>query len=348
MPDSPIESRGRLKLIGTGMSPGRAIGKAFIYHDVSQRDHERYGIRKDQIDSEYARIEQAIQEVAFELETAADTVGRDLNPQLGDIFRAYQTMLRAPSLGEEIKCELREELINAEQVVRRVFHRWIHRFKSLNHSQLPSRTEDLDDLSRRLLRSLRGIQAHELHNLPKGSVLVTRRLLPSDTIYLLQKSVVAVVVSEGGPGSHAALLTREIGIPAVTQLGNAVEKIIDGETLLVDGSSGEVYIAPDQKVKTSFEESIRQSRLHFVSIRNRAREVVETSDGKTVNIMANVGTREDSAIARQCGADGIGLYRTDSLTQEPTSRSPLYTCRARLIRIWEFAVCVSYWITPVS
>jgi phosphoenolpyruvate-protein kinase (PTS system EI component) len=126
---------------------------------------------------------------------------------------------------KEMKRVLEQKLLNAEQVVRTVFRLLARRFRDIDNEVLRERGDDIDDLSRRLLLSLAGIHAHSLENLPANTVLVARRLLPSDTVFLSRSSTVAVLAEFAGPAAHAALLARELGIPCVggipDLLGNA-------------------------------------------------------------------------------------------------------------------------------
>jgi phosphoenolpyruvate-protein phosphotransferase len=316
-----------ITISGYGISPGLAIGTAFLYVDIFHRDHDRYEINEGEVQEEYERIEQAVEEVLNDLELAADRVEKDLDANLANIFRAHQTMLRSPSLREEFEGELKQELVNAEHIVQRVFHRWIRRFAGEQKPDLVSRTEDLADLSRRLLRALVGIHTHTLENVPAGSVLVARRLLPSDTVHLSRDSTVAVLVAFGGPGSHAALLTRELGIPAVAQVAEDFDTIASGDLLLVDGSSGTVVVSPDGKAKAQFKRRIDNLVSESALARERCCEDAKTPGGQTIDVLANVGCREDALLADRNGADGIGLYRIECLylaRKTPPSEDELY------------------------
>src|SRR4029453_6635640 len=108
------------------------------------------------------------------------------------------------------------------------------------------------DPTRQLLQALAGIRTHVLENMSPDSVLVATRLLPSATVHLSRQRVVAVVAEFGGSASHAALLTREMGIPAVTHISAACDAIAPGETVLVDGFTGTVVVAPDAETRGGF------------------------------------------------------------------------------------------------
>ena len=300
-----------LTLFGTSISSGLAVGRAFVYRDILQRDHERYEIQSDEIDQEYGRIEQAIEEVRQDLELASERVGKDLNEELAAIFRAQEAMLCDPTLADDFRKELEQELVNAEQVVKTVFRRWERKFCEMPDETLSQRGDDVADVSRRVLRKLAGLQAHALEEMDAGSVLVARRLLSSDTVFLSRHSAVATVVELGGRGSHAALLTREMGIPAVGQVADVLDRIGTGDLLLVDGLSGRVVVEPDAEMRATFERWIEGYQAHVAQARRRCGEPARTGDGTSIEVMANVSRREDVEQAVENGADGVGLYRLE-------------------------------------
>ena len=302
-----------IKLQGRGISGGLAIGKAFVYQDILRHEYILYNIGKDAIEGEYQRIEGAIKEVLKDLEVSADRIQKDLDENLADIFYAQKALLQDKALLDEFKEELETELINAEEAVKRVLRRLERRYAEMDNEVFRQRGDDLNDLARRLLRSLSGIKAHTLENLPGGSVLVARHLVPSNTVFLSRKSASAAVVEIGGAGSHAALLTREMAIPAVTQISDVCDKINNGDKLLVNGNTGEVTVNPDPDTEQEFKYLIdHQEALKEKSLK-RCRQPAITIDGTKIRVMANIGCFEDAEYAAENGSDGVGLYRLEQL-----------------------------------
>ena len=226
--------RRMLKLIGKGVSPGMAQGKAFIYKDVLLRDSERYIINDSQIDEEKARIQKAVDDVKKSLAVDARQIEDKLGKQTADIFRAQEMILLDSYVIKEMKSVLEKKMLNAEQVVRVVFRVLARRFRDLDNEILRERGDDIDDLSRRLLLSLAGIHAHCLENMPANTVLVARRLLPSDTVFLSRSSTVGVLAEFAGPAAHAALIARELGIPCVGGIFNLLETVNTGDVVQID------------------------------------------------------------------------------------------------------------------
>jgi len=304
-----------VRLRGLGISPGLAMGRAFVYQDIWQRCQEPPDVMVTWAtgDSEYARIEQAVHEAREDLALAAQRVESEVDAAAADIFRAQEMMLRDPVLLDEMRKKLDVEHRPAEQVIKRVFQRWERKFRSMEGELLRDRADDVADLGRRLLQRLAGISAHALENLPAGTVLVARRLLPSDTVFLSRQSTVAVVVESGGRLSHAALLTRLIGIPAISQVPGLLEHVLPADLVLVDGTRGALTVRPGADLQARFRRRLHLCQQAARDTRTRCREPARTRDGVQIGILANAGGPEDVQLAADNGADGIGLYRLESL-----------------------------------
>ena len=173
------------------------------------------------------------------------------------------------------------------------------------------RADDLVDLEGRLLREMAGVKTTALEMMPSGRVLVAHRLLPSETVALPRRAVTGIVLEFGGPGSHAALFARALGIPTVAQIPNATKRIVDGQELIVDGIAGEVILSPDPAMRARFEEKISSLQGRLLRAKRLAGQPARTVDGTEVAVMANVGCREDVIAAAENGADGVGLYRIE-------------------------------------
>jgi phosphotransferase system enzyme I (PtsI) len=301
-----------LSLAGKAVSPGLAQGRAFVYKDMLQRDSESYHIDLAQIEEEQGRIERALADVSESLTIDASQMHDKLGKHSADIFLAQGAILLDPAVMEDLKKTLAAEHINAEQVVRTVFRRLTNRFREMSDKTIRERGDDIEDLSRRLLRSLTGIHAHSLENLPANTVLVARRLLPSDTVFLSRSSTVAVLAEFAGSAGHAALLARELGIPCVGGIPLLFETVHTGDVVLVNGNEGLAVIHPDAPTLQKYEGSaveVRQRKAALVRDSRNARTI--TLDGSEIVVRANVRSREEVQLAMDCGADGIGLFRTE-------------------------------------
>jgi phosphoenolpyruvate-protein phosphotransferase len=313
-------------LAGLAISHGVALGVAYVYRDILQRELEYYAVSEADAGEEWTRIENAVSAVCEDLKRTADKVEKRVDNDASKIFLAQEAMLQDPALTDDLKKTLKEEHINAEHVVKQVFLRWERRYQQVDRDDIKQPSEDIADLARRLLLVLQGIHAHTLEKMPEGSILVARHLLPSDTVFLSRHSTAAVVVEYGGRVSHAAILTRELGVPGVVQIPNLLQHIQTGDTVFVDGDRGRIVVRPDEELKKKLYESVQERWSGAVHAQSGRQEPATTQDGRTINVMANVGCKEDIEHAVASGADGIGLHRTEHLylsRQSPPSEQTI-------------------------
>jgi len=287
------------------------IGPAFVYRDHPEDLSPPRDIKRHQIEAELSDIERAVRIVRGDLKISAQRIEAQTGPKLAAIFEAHEEMLQDPSLRREIRDEVEGTLIDASQALARVFLRWEEKFRATGEEMLKDRADDLVDLQGRLLREIAGVKTTALEKMPHGRILVARRLFPSDTVALPRRGVLGIILEFGGPGSHAALLARALGIPTVAMIPNATERITDAQEVIVDAFSGEVILSPDAAMRSNYEVSIGKVQEETLESRRRSLEQARTTDKMEIAVMANVGCGEDVAVAAENGADGVGLYRIE-------------------------------------
>src|SRR6266403_3305111 len=253
-------SHTELSLKATRISPGLASGRVWVAGDILDRSAETHRIEPHQVDGEMERIRRAFVQVETELEESARRVSEQIDPSLAEIFRAHKLMLESLLSSNEFETEMRESLTSASEAVKRVFRKWEAKFAAIQDETLRQRADDILDLARRVLRQLEGADAFGLAAMPAGSVLVTQRLLPSDVVAVSPRDVKAIVVEALGQGSHAALLTREKGIPSLAGLPGLLSQIRSGDEALVDGFREELIISPTPERRHDFEERLEKYR----------------------------------------------------------------------------------------
>ena len=223
----------------------------------------------------------------------------------------------------------------AEAAVDAVFGGYIRLFEGLEDERMRLRAADIRDLQSRLLRALLGRREADLSRLPAGCVLVTRELTPSMAVGLDRERVAAILTETGGSASHAAILTRALGIPAVLGAAGALQAVENGELVLVDGDVGTALPRPGRKEQEEYRTRRaallrRQARLEPY----RRRPTVD-GDGRRLRLYANVGHPAEAVRAAAEGAEGIGLLRTEFLfldrAEPPTEEEQLaaYLAAAR-------------------
>ena len=300
-----------LRLKGMPLSPGVARGVAYVYSDIIQGKQAGYSLRRDQYDSEYARILGAKEKVRSQLFSSAHRIGAAFNKNVADIFLAQEAMLVDPQLVADLKQTFRQKHVNAEQVVGTVFRRWIRKFRDAPSKMLNERADDLEDLYRRMLGVLIGVETNRLENLGENTILVARRLLPSDTVFLSPKTCLGILLEVAGPTAHSTILARELGIPLVGKVADLIYRIVTGNEILVDGSTGDVTVNPTPQAVLAFDAVRDRYTRKSASAWKRRFDKARTAGGNVISVSANVGSREDVERAADSGADGIGLFRTE-------------------------------------
>lgn len=300
-----------LLLSGRAISSGIVAGPAFLFVKRLGALAGAGEIPESQIEGELLRLERAMATVREDLQLSARRMEANTTTELGAIFEAHAAMLQDSGLRDEIQTLVKDEWINAAHALSRVCRRWERRFRKMKEASQQRYADDIADLRQRLLRELAGVKTTALEKIPTGRVLVARRLLPSDTIALPRRAVSGIVLEFGGSGSHAALLAEALGIPTVAQIPNVMEKIADGDLLIVDGLRGEVIVNPDRTNQKRYATQMRRARTRSTEITEAAKQPVFTRDGVAVAVLANVGGRDDVTAAAADGADGVGLYRLE-------------------------------------
>jgi len=312
---------------GYAAAPGLGIGRAYIH-----RDHPPGGViaparRDGETAAEYARIQLAIQQVLSDLALCAQQTELGAHKSLALIFQAQREMLNDPEFVRSIEARMERTMEHAELVVHRVLEAWERRFMDMKDAWLKERADDVADLRNRLLRALVGSTGHPLSALPENCVMIAERLLPSEAVFLSQQATAGIILEQGSAGSHAILLAKGMGIPAVVQVSTILDNVRPDDMVIVDAARGRVVVNPDQPTVHRFRgRTTRIDRAH-VHARKQCGKPATYADGGRIPVQANVCGPEDSERAARNGADGIGLYRTEALymaAERPLTEEELF------------------------
>ena len=298
---------------GNSISFGYALGKVFVYKDVLTRNLYFYSIERKDVEKELKRINDAFKQVLVDVKKLEENVKDELGKEQSDIFKVHGEILKDKTLLKEIEKELKSELVNAEYAVINVFRKWANKFKVSENETIKSKADDLADISRKLLCSFMDCDINILENVPPESIIVAKRLLPSDTLRLKRKNVKGIIVEQGSGVSHSAIIARSLGIPAVTDVENAVTTIKTGEKLILDGYNGTIIQNPAEKELKTYKNMVQSMNEMETKLIKRAKRIAKTKDKKLIKVYANASSREDAKIAFSRGFDGVGLLRIEQL-----------------------------------
>lgn len=299
-----------LVIHGSPISPGFAKGMVYLQNDLLGPIDLQAKDSPHNVEMEFARLDEATAQISDDLLDLAARVEKEIDSRLAEVFGAHNQMLNDRLLKDEIKKEIVDNLVTAGSAVKSVFLRWETRFVLMESAIAREKSDDLRDISIRLRNALAGITVHPLESIPEGCVLVTQRLLPSDTIFLSNNSTAAVLLEYGAIGSHAALFTRQMGVPCISGIADILSLAWDG-TAQVDAYNGVVTVNPNREMRAVFEKQVREYAQSLAITKAQAATPAVTQDGVAIQVNANVGCNEDSCKAAEYGADGIGLYRLE-------------------------------------
>ncbi len=306
------------RLKGIGVSPGVGAGRAVIV--IQRTQVVRFSIPDEAVQDEIARLEQARCRSAIQLDRIrARLPQRDL----GALFEAQRLMLDDSMLVPEAGRIVREQRANAEWALSQVFDRLSRIFDAIEDPYLRERKGDLADVVGRLNMNLTpgGAGVGDLLRACSAPcVLVADELPPSIAAQLDWSAIQALVADAGSRTYHTAILARSLHVPSVVGLHDATQTIPPGALVIVDGAEGDVVVDPDGGLPAGATPTL-PSRHTGPSRRARRtegeqvglRRPLTTADGTRIVLEANVDLLADASYAREQGAEGIGLYRSELL-----------------------------------
>ncbi len=305
---APIKTALAGQLIGIAASSGYAIGPAAPIR-FAEIQIERRSI--DDPAAEWSRLQKALGAVRESTQKLRDNVARSANAYDAAIFDAHLMFLNDPELLDRARTMIFHEQVNAEWAWRAVIDVSVAAFEAIDDTYLRARAADVSDIGRQVLAQLTGqwVQATLSH----PGILIAVDLAPSDTARLDRSKVLGICTERGGPTSHSAILARTLGIPAVVGLGPTIMNVADGTPLVIDGQTGEVWIAPADQVVAQYAARQKEWQLSRESARAASAAPAVTKDGHAIEVVANIGSTEDARVAIDNGAEGVGLLRTEFL-----------------------------------
>ena len=298
---------------GIAVSPGVVIKDAFVLESEGFRI-PRHLIKEEEIPKEISRLEEATKVAWEEIEKLEDRVSTNLGSEIGSIFATHKLMLQDKLLLREFTKKVEQHRFSAEYAVTLVLRVYIKKFESVDDPYLAARVGDIYDIEKRLLRNLLGEKREELKNLTKEVVVVAHDLSPSQIASLDTTKVRGFVTDLGSRNSHAAIVARALGIPAVVGLKTATVDIFGGDRVIIDGNRGDVIVRPDEETIKEYQLIEKDFHVFEEKLTSELKDLpAVTLDGREIMILGNIEFPRDISPNLNQGAAGIGLYRTEFL-----------------------------------
>lgn len=304
---------------GIRASSGAAVAPAFLYASTAALETiERRAISSDRVPAEQERLRAALAAAAQELQTLEQEMQGKVGKAEAAIFEAQALMLRDDELIDLAVNTVAAQHIDAAGALAAAGQYYADTLTALDNPVLAARAADVRDVINRAIGKL-GDQAAskpDLGALRQPVILLAHDLTPSDTAALSPDTVIGICTVQGGPTAHAAILARALGIPALAGLPpDALQRIKPGDELGLDADNGLLYRFPTPETRAQLTQRQAEQRQQRAVLAQAAAlgSAPITIDGRRIHLLANIGNATEAAAARQWGAEGVGLLRTEFL-----------------------------------
>jgi len=297
---------------GIPASPGVVIAKAFLL-DRESIQVTKEKIEENEVTKEILKFKKALSDTKEEVLKIKEKVAKRIDPDHAKIFEAQVMILEDGLINDAVIEKIKQEKSNAEFVYRKVIEQTITTLSASKDEYLRERIMDINAVANRLIYNLLGIKHLTLESINSPVILVAKSLSPGDVVHMKKESILGFATDMGGGTSHVALLAKSMGIPAVVGLKNFFDHIQDKQNIILDGTKGEVVICPDEQTLKEYEKRKKYILQKTVELSELKSLPAETSDGRRIELSANIELPLDVDSAIEYGAEGVGLFRTEYL-----------------------------------
>ena len=303
------------KFSGKGVYSAVAIGKISVFR---KRDVSVTRTHITDSAAELGRVEQAKQKAAEQLRAIYDKALKEVGETNAQIFEIHMMMLDDEDYNDSIRSIIETQSVNAEYAVAVTADNFSEMFASMEDPYMQARSADVRDISNRLIANLTGT-ASDVASAGGKMIVCAEDLAPSETVALDKDKVLAFVTAKGSSNSHTAILARNMNIPAVIGAGDEfLSSITDGQTAVVDGYTGEIFLDPDEEIIAKYSRKREADEEKKRLLQELKGKENVTLDGRKINIFANISGTDNIGAVLVNDAGGIGLFRSEFLYLENT------------------------------
>ncbi len=295
---------------GSGVSPGVVLGQAL---KLDRHNRLILKIHVDNVEAEVRRFLRAIEASKEQLAVLKSRLEENVGFEHSIILDAHLLMLEDRALNAEIVGVIRKDSANAEWAVIQATERLVHAYQSLEDEYLRERHSDIEHVVERILSNLSGDRPFSWENLPDDLIIVSHDFNPSNFATMDLHKVRGLALESGGRTSHTAIISRGLRLPAVMGLHGVLSSVATGDALLLNGDSGQVIVNPSSERIESVRRRIEAVGAAAESALVQSEWTTLTQDGTLVSLRANTELPHELAAAKTCGAEGIGLFRSEFL-----------------------------------
>ncbi|WP_306520221.1 phosphoenolpyruvate--protein phosphotransferase [Rheinheimera sp.] len=289
-------------------APGIAIGEGFVLQPAS--DFDAISLQKtDDPERELSRFYRAVKVTKAEFNRLAERMSGHLPPDALAIFDVYHQLLDAASLGHEIEAQIAEGWC-AKSALKRVVEKFARQFDDMDDAYLRERGTDIRDLGQRVLNHLLDTEQRH-YKLPEHVVLVAENVTASMLAEIPRVQLVAIVSLKGSVNSHAAIMARALGIPAVMGVDELPLMQWQGQRLIVDGYQGNILVSPADAICHEYQQLMNKDAELNARYQAELHLPAQSACGTRFKLMVNSGLAIELETTQSDFTDGVGLYRTE-------------------------------------
>ena len=325
-----------MKLTGIGASEGVAVGPAFV-PATGRPEPERDRITEDEVEAELQRFKEAVEAVAGNLSETGDRLRASGGEEEAGIFDFHVEMAEDPELASAVE-ERIGNLESPEAAVLAAGEEYAAEYAAMDDEYMAARADDVRDVTGQISAQLMGRGTSAFEALKTPSVVLSHSLAPSDTARIQKGMALGFVTAEGSRTSHVSIMARSMGIPAVVGVGPELEDILAAKTVAVDGGEGYAIADPDADTVAEFERMSGALAEERAALDEYRHIEASTSEGRRIEIAANLGSASEAEDALRWGAEGVGLFRTEFLFMErddPPSEDEQYEAYSAVARAFD-------------
>ena len=298
-------------LQGIAASDGIAIAKVYT---LTEPDLTVTKVTVEDSEKEVSRLDDALAASIKDVELIKETALKNLGEEEAQVFDAHLMVLSDPELIGQVKDSITSNKVNAESALKEVTDMFISIFAGMeDNPYMQERAADIRDVSKRVLAHLLGVKIPSPATIKDEVIIVAADLTPSDTAQLNRQYVKAFVTDIGGRTSHSAIMARSLEIPAIVGTKEVTSIAKDGDIIIVDGLTGDVFLNPSEEVIAEYRAKAEAFAAQQAEWEKLKDSKTYTKDGHQVELAANIGTPKDLEGVVNNGAEGVGLYRTEFL-----------------------------------
>ena len=287
-------------------SKGIVIGKAYVI-EKTDLTPESYVLESKE--EEINKFETALNEAKAEISNLAKD---------SEIFAGHNMIVEDITLYDAVIGKINDEEQNAQIAVSNAIEEISNIFKMMDDEYMKERAADVKDVGSRIISKLKGIDVNPFENIKEEVVLIAEDLTPSDTALIDLKLVKGFITELGGVTSHVSIIARNLGLPALVGVNGIMSSVLDNDIIAMDASKGNIIVNPDSNELEEYkilEEEFKKEEEMLKKLENLK---AVTTDGREVQLCANVGNILDIQMAVKHNIDGIGLFRSECVYMENT------------------------------